>query len=71
MDIQMPHLDGIQATYQIRMIAELRDLPVIGLSAGGADNNRDEAVQSGMNDFLVKPFEVAALAQVLMKNLRA
>lgn len=71
MDIQMPHLDGIQATYQIRMIAELRDLPIIGLSAGGADNNRDEAVQSGMNDFLVKPFEVVALAQVLMKNLRA
>jgi CheY-like chemotaxis protein len=69
MDIQMPNLDGMHTTTQIRLIEELKDLPIIGLSAGVADKNREDGIQSGMNDFLGKPFEVEGLAKILMKYL--
>jgi signal transduction histidine kinase/CheY-like chemotaxis protein len=71
MDIQMPNLDGIHTTSQIRLIDELKDLPIIGLSAGVAYKNREDGIQSGMNDFLVKPFEVEGLAEMLIKHLPA
>jgi len=69
MDIQMPHLDGLQATYQIRLIETLQDLPIIGLSAGVAYCDKEKGLHSGMNDFLVKPFEVEELAKTLIKNI--
>ena len=69
MDIQMPNLDGIQATYQIRLMDGLKDIPIIGLSAGVAESDREKGLQSGMNDFLAKPFEVEDLAKTLMKYL--
>jgi hypothetical protein len=69
MDIQMPQLDGLQATYQIRLIPELKDLPIIGLSAGVAQSDRERGIDSGMNDFLAKPFEFEELAKILRKFL--
>lgn len=69
MDIQMPQLDGLQATYQIRLIPELKDLPIIGLSAGVAQSDRERGIDSGMNDFLAKPFEFEELAKILSKFL--
>jgi signal transduction histidine kinase len=69
MDIQMPNLDGIQATYQIRLMDGLKDMPIIGLSAGVAESDREKGLQSGMNDFLAKPFEIEDLAKTLMKYL--
>jgi signal transduction histidine kinase/CheY-like chemotaxis protein len=71
MDIQMPNLDGIHTTLQIRLIEELKNLPIIGLSASVAEKSREEGIQSGMNDFLVKPFEVEGLAKMLIKHLPA
>jgi CheY-like chemotaxis protein len=65
----MPNLDGIHTTLQIRLIDELKDLPIIGLSAGVADKNREDGIQSGMNDFLGKPFEIEGLAKILMKYI--
>jgi len=69
MDIQMPQLDGLQATYQIRLIPALEDLPIIGLSAGVAQTDQERAIQSGMNDFLAKPFEFEKLADIMKKYL--
>ena len=69
MDIQMPHLDGLQATYQIRTTLQLKDLPIIGLSASLAKSDWDKGLQYGMNDYLAKPFEVDDLAKILMKYL--
>ena len=66
-DIQMPNLDGLQATQQIRLIQDLKELPIIGLSAGVAQSDREIGLASGMNDFLVKPFELEVLAQTLIK----
>ena len=69
MDIQMPNFDGMQATYQIRLMDGLKDIPIIGLSAGVAESDREKGLASGMNDFLAKPFEVEDLAKTLMKYL--
>ena len=69
MDIQMPQLDGFQATDQIRSMPEFKDLPIIGVSAGLAKSDLQRWQQSGMNDFLAKPFEVDELAEILMKYL--
>ena len=69
MDIQMPNLDGLQATYQIRTTLQLKDLPIIGLSASLAKSDWDKGLQYGMNDYLAKPFEVDDLAKILMKYL--
>jgi len=68
-DIHMPVLDGIQATQKIRLIDKLKDIPIIGLSAGVTDKERDICLQSGMNDFLGKPFEIEDLAKKLIKYL--
>ena len=62
MDVQMPTLSGLQATRQLRDAGV--GVPVIALTAysGGADRERCE--EAGMDDFLVKPFEPAALVQM-------
>lgn len=69
MDIQMPILDGIQATEKIRQLDQIKAIPIIGLSAGVRENEREICLQSGMNDFLGKPFEVEDLAKMLRKHL--
>jgi len=69
MDIQMPILDGIQATQKIRQLDQIKSIPIIGLSAGVRENERELCFQSGMNDFLGKPFEIEDLAKILLKYL--
>jgi signal transduction histidine kinase/ActR/RegA family two-component response regulator len=69
MDIQMPILDGIQATQKIRQLDQIKSIPIIGLSAGVRENEREICFQSGMNDFLGKPFEIEDLAKILRKHL--
>ena len=69
MDIQMPILDGIQATKKIRQLNQIKAIPIIGLSAGVGENEREICFQSGMNDFLGKPFEIEDLAKILRKYL--
>jgi len=69
MDIQMPELDGFQTTDQIRLMSEFKDIPIIGVSAGLTKSNQQRWLQSGMNDFLTKPFEVDEVAKLMMKYL--
>lgn len=69
MDIQMPNIDGIHATSQIRSNEKFKDLPIIGLSAAITVEDREKSLRSGMNDYLVKPFELNELAEVIMKYL--
>ena len=70
MDIQIPNLDGIQTTKKIRAMNQFTDIPIIGLSAGFAKKDREIGLESGMNDFLVKPFEVEDLAKLLMRYIK-
>ncbi|WP_161539599.1 response regulator [Paramagnetospirillum kuznetsovii] len=57
MDIQMPGLDGYEATARIRQDLGLSDLPILALSAGALSAERRRAQVAGMNDFIAKPFD--------------
>ena len=61
MDVQMPEMDGLQATRLIRATPGLAQLPIVALTAGALLEERRRALASGMNAFLSKPLDVARL----------
>ena len=70
MDIQMPVLDGLAATREIRADAQLAHLPVIALTAGVLAEEREAAIAAGMNDFLAKPLDLETMTQTLERYSR-
>ena len=70
MDVQMPVLDGIEATRRIRADARLATLPVIALTAGALGSERQSAMAAGMNDFMVKPFAARELTLCIKRHAR-
>jgi CheY-like chemotaxis protein len=58
MDMMMPHVDGFQATREIRADAGLRDVPIMALTA--MEGARDRVLQAGCNDMMAKPLDVRA-----------
>jgi PAS domain S-box-containing protein len=69
MDIQMPELDGLEATRRIRARPDGAALPIIGLSAHVRDEDIERARQAGMNAHLGKPLEVTRLYAQLAEQL--
>jgi len=67
MDVQMPRLDGYAATRRIREEARWRSLPIVALTAGAFQTLRDAAQESGMNDFISKPFNVDQMMGVIQR----
>ena len=70
MDVQMPRMDGYAATREIRSLEELgRRIPVIAMTAAAVEGERDRCLAAGMDDFLTKPVDPAALRTVLERWL--
>ena len=69
MDMQMPVLGGLEATQIIRQDPALQDLPIVALTAGGFNEDRDRFYAAGVNDYLTKPFEYKDLIAALERNL--
>ena len=69
MDIQMPGMDGLQATRLIRSNPSLERLPVIAMTAHAMAGDRDKSRAAGMNDHVSKPFEPAQLFEVMLRWL--
>ena len=65
MDVQMPGMDGHQATALIRAQPHLRELPIIAMTAHAMVRDREKCLASGMNDYIAKPFNPAELFAVL------
>ena len=65
MDVQMPELDGHQATALVRQMPGLADLPIIAMTAHAMVRDREKCLASGMNDYIAKPFNPAELFAVL------
>lgn len=69
MDVQMPVMDGIEATKQIRLLPGYQDTPIIGVTAGTIIGEKEKCIMSGMNDFLPKPLRQADLLEMLTKYI--
>ena len=71
MDIQMPVMDGYTATRQIRALADpaLAKIPILAMTANAFDEDRRNALESGMTGFLSKPIVIGDLVQELRKIL--
>jgi len=71
MDIQMPEMDGLEATRRIRQLAGLERLPVLALTAGALAEERRRALEAGMDDFLTKPLDPGRLVYTLSRRVSA
>ena len=69
MDVQMPGIDGYETTRQIRRGLKLAHLPVVAVTAGVFQEQRQAAEEAGMTGFLAKPFEHDALVAVVREVL--
>ena len=67
MDVQMPVMDGLTATRQIRTELGLSELPIIAFTAGVRDDQQAEARQAGANDVLPKPMDLDQMAALLAR----
>ena len=62
MDVQMPVMDGLEATRKLRRDAETRNTPIIAVTAHALGTGREKCLEAGMNDFISKPFRARTLA---------
>ncbi|MCC7483566.1 MAG: response regulator [Burkholderiales bacterium] len=70
MDLQMPELDGLSATREIRADARHAELPIIAMTAHAMVEERERCFQAGMNDHVTKPIEPAVLYRTLARWVR-
>lgn len=67
MDIQMPNLNGIEATEKIRLMEDNIEIPIIAITAGSLPGEKEKCIQAGMTDFLTKPLLKTTLADMIKK----
>ncbi|MEM9932209.1 MAG: ATP-binding protein [Bacteroidota bacterium] len=69
MDLQMPEMDGLEATRKIRSLPApyFQKLPIIALTASVVQDVKEQAINAGMDDFATKPFIPAELSKIIQK----
>ena len=71
MDVQMPEIDGLQATYQIRLsLSNSKQPRIVGLTANALSEERERCLEAGMNDKLSKPLHIDDLKEVLEATIK-
>jgi PAS domain S-box-containing protein len=73
MDVQMPEMDGIEATSRIRKAANVcdRNIPIVAMTAHAMKGDRERCLGAGMNEYLAKPFSAQSLAEVIERLLKS
>jgi signal transduction histidine kinase/HPt (histidine-containing phosphotransfer) domain-containing protein/FixJ family two-component response regulator len=69
MDLQMPVMDGLEATRQIRLLNEAKDTPIIAFTANTYEDDRKRCKEAGMSDFVSKPVDPLELFATILKWL--
>lgn len=69
MDMQMPHLDGLDATRQIRLLPGYQHTPIITITGNAFSEDKTRCIEAGMNDFLTKPIYPEVLFATLLRWL--
>ena len=72
MDMQMPEMDGIEATRHLRIREAERQLPhqpIIAMTANAMDEDREQCIAAGMDDFIAKPFRADEVISMLLRYL--
>jgi two-component system cell cycle response regulator DivK len=70
MDVEMPELDGLAATRRIRQLEHLENVPIIAVSAYGADQYEDHALAAGCDQYVSTPFEPDELEQLIRSLIK-
>jgi len=67
MDVQMPDIDGMEATRRIRADARFQALPIIAITANASQADKEICLRSGMNDHIGKPFDISEIVTLILK----
>jgi two-component system cell cycle response regulator DivK len=70
MDVEMPELDGLAATRKIRKLTNFREVPIVAVSAYGADQYRDHAIAAGCDEYVSTPFEPEELERLIRSLIK-
>ena len=65
MDIQLPGMDGLEATRIIKADSELKDIPVVAITSFAMQGDREKAIESGCDDYITKPFDVEDVLKLI------
>ena len=66
-DVQMPDMDGLELTRELRRREATRDVPLIALTAQAMNDDRERCLNAGTNDYLAKPLDLARLVELANK----
>jgi CheY-like chemotaxis protein len=69
MDVQMPRMDGLEATKRLRQETEFKYTPIIALTALAMPNDRERCLAAGMDDYLSKPVNLRGLVKLIQSYL--